>query len=302
MKYDVVILTDSRYENPTHTDWYIDQVLLEDKLVQEALEAKGLKVIRKDWACEKFDWSKASYALFRTTWDYFDRYTDFFRWFEKTQKLLTFINSPEIIYWNLDKHYLKELNSKGVNIPNTLFIEPGENITLEQLFNSKNWDKAIIKPAIGGAARETYLIDSNSLDEYESTFQSLISNEAMLFQEFQKNIQFSGEISLIMIGGKYTHAVLKKAKADDFRVQDDFGGSVEVYTPSQNEIDFAEKALTACPNQPLYARVDLFYDNTDQLSLGELELIEPELWFRNYPKAADELAVVIMEFILSNND
>ena len=29
------------------------------------------------------------------------------------------------------------------------------------------------------------------------------------------------------MNGIYTHAVLKKAKSGDFRVQDDFGGSVE---------------------------------------------------------------------------
>ena len=30
--YDVVILTDHRYENPKKIDWYIQQVLTEDKL------------------------------------------------------------------------------------------------------------------------------------------------------------------------------------------------------------------------------------------------------------------------------
>ena len=29
-----------------------------------------------------------------------------------------------------------------------------------------------------------------------------------------------------MINGQFTHAVLKKAKPGDFRVQDDFGGTV----------------------------------------------------------------------------
>ena len=45
--YDVVILTDHRYVNPKKTDWYTDQVLLEDQLLQTALENKGLKVIKK---------------------------------------------------------------------------------------------------------------------------------------------------------------------------------------------------------------------------------------------------------------
>jgi glutathione synthase/RimK-type ligase-like ATP-grasp enzyme len=301
MKYDIIILTDSRYEKPVKTDWYIDQVLLEDGLVQKALEAKGLKVIRKDWASENFDWTSTQYAIFRTTWDYFDRFDEFFQWFKKTQGVLTFINSPEIIYWNLDKHYLFDLDKKGINIPKTVFIEQGEKRTLKELFTKQAWEKAILKPAIAGAARETYLIESKDAENYEVKLQELISKEAMLFQEFQENIQSHGEMSLMMIAGNYTHAVLKKAKSGDFRVQDDFGGSVEIYTPTKDEISFAEKAINACPHQPLYARVDIFYDNEKQLALGELELIEPELWFRNCPEAANRLAEVVYKFILSNN-
>ena len=55
----------------------------------------------------------------------------------------------------------------------------------------------------------------------------------MLFQEFQHQIQSKGEMSLIMIDGKFTHAVIKKAKAGDFRVQDDFGGTVVDYAPNK---------------------------------------------------------------------
>ena len=40
MIYDIVILTDCRYENPEKTDWYIEQILLEDGLVKSALEKK----------------------------------------------------------------------------------------------------------------------------------------------------------------------------------------------------------------------------------------------------------------------
>jgi glutathione synthase/RimK-type ligase-like ATP-grasp enzyme len=301
MSYDIVILTDSRYENPTESDWYIDQVILEDELVKKALEQKGLKVIKKAWDAPNFDWSKCNYAIFRTTWDYFDRFDDFFKWFTKIQEVLQFINTPEVIYWNLDKHYLKDLQQKQINIPATLFIEKGDKETLGNLFSKASWKKAVLKPAIAGAARETFLISSSNYNQHEIDLQRLISQEAMLFQEFQYRIQEQGEISIIMIGGEYSHAVLKKAKKGDFRVQDDFGGTVEEYKATAQEIDFASKTLAACPHNPLYARVDVFYDNNNTLSLGELELIEPELWFRNHPEAANKLADVVCKFILSNN-
>ena len=122
----------------------------------------------------------------------------------------------------------------------------------------------------------------------------------MLFQEFQYEIQRKGEMSLIMINGQFTHAVLKKAKHGDFRVQDDFGGTVVDYVPNQEEIAFAEKAIAACPKETTYGRVDIFYDNESLLSIGELELIEPELWFRKHHAAADKLADAIFMQIQNN--
>ena len=48
---------------------------------------------------------------------------------------------------------------------------------------------------------------------------------------------------------------------------------------------------------PIYARVDMFTDNDGQLALSELELIEPELWFRNNPDSADKLAIAVKKLI-----
>jgi len=288
--FDIVILTDHRYVNPKKADWYTQQVLDEDSLLQTALENKGLKVCKKDWADKGFDWTTTKYAIFRTTWDYFERFDEFFIWLENTKKKTTFINSSEIINWNIDKHYLQDLAKNKINIAPTLFIEKGDKITLLALFTKAKWNEAVLKPAISGAARHTYRITPSNCSEVEAVFQELIESESMLFQEFLNNITKKGEISLILIGGKYTHAVKKIAKKGDFRVQDDHGGRVEKYTPTKEEIVFAENCLTASPYKPMYVRVDIVYDNNDKPSLSELELIEPELWFRFFPEAAEKLA------------
>ena len=102
--FDIVILTDHRYINPPKRNWYINQVLIEDELLQYQLEKVGLKVTRKDWADKDFDWQKTRYAIFRTTWDYFERFDEFFHWIDITEKKTTFINSSDIIRWNIDKH------------------------------------------------------------------------------------------------------------------------------------------------------------------------------------------------------
>jgi len=102
-----------------------------------------------------------------------------------------------------------------------------------------------------------------------------------------------------MIGGNYTHAVKKTAKKGDFRVQDDHGGTVKEYWPTKDEIIFAENCLKASPFNPMYARVDIVYDNNNTISLSELELIEPELWFRNNPISANLLAEEVINLISS---
>ena len=288
--YDVVILTDHRYENPKKIDWYIQQVLTENKLLKKELELLGLNVIIKDWNSKKFDWSKAEYAIFRSTWDYFDNFKLFSNWLEKNKYEIKFINSLEIIKWNLDKVYLLELEEKGLNIAPTILIKKNQHTTLKKLFEDTGWQEAVLKPTVSGAARHTYRINRNSYNDYEEIFKGLICNEDFLFQEFIKNIISKGELSLIVIGGKYTHAVKKTAKKGDFRVQDDHGGKVEVYYASDKEIEFAEKCINLCLEMPLYARVDIAYDNNNELSLVELELIEPELWFRNNKKSAKLLA------------
>ena len=288
--YDVVILTDHRYENPKKIDWYIQQVLTEDKLLKKELELLGLNVIIKDWKSKKFDWTKAEYGIFRSTWDYFDNFKLFSNWLEKNKYEIKFINSLEIIKWNLDKVYLLELQEKGINIAPTILIKKNQPTTLKKLFEDTGWQEAVLKPTVSGAARHTYRINRNSYNDYEEIFKGLICNEDFLFQEFIKNIISMGELSLIVIGGKYTHAVKKTAKKGDFRVQDDHGGKVEVYYASDKEIEFAEQCINLCLEMPLYARVDIAYDNNNELSLVELELIEPELWFRNNKKSAELLA------------
>ncbi|WP_299104610.1 hypothetical protein [uncultured Tenacibaculum sp.] len=294
-KYDVVILTSKSYLTIKEGDNYIQNVIDEDNYVLQSLEKQGLKVIRLSWDDTNFDWSSTKFILFRTTWDYSERFSEFSKWLEKVSQQAILLNSEAIIRWNLDKHYLLDLQKNGVHICESYFIEKGASKTLEELSTQYNLQEFVVKPCISAGSRHTYKINSENIAAHEAIFSELISQEAMIMQPFQYNIVEKGEVSYMVMNGKFTHAVLKKAKSGDFRVQDDFGGSVHEYTPTQQEITFAEKVVQACFESPIYARVDAFIDNNNQLALAELELVEPELWFRNYPKAADELAHGIKE-------
>ncbi|MCF6296215.1 MAG: hypothetical protein L3J25_11085 [Flavobacteriaceae bacterium] len=290
---DIVILTERRYINNNTSDNYTNNVYKEDQFVQGALNKLGLKTLRLSWDDAFFDWSSTKYILFRSTWDYFNRFKEFSKWLSKVTKQTILLNSEEIIRWNIDKHYLLDLQKQGVHITKTHFIETGTNSTLKELHHSLGWKETVLKPCISGTARHTYKLNENNLEEYEAIFKKLIAKEAMMLQPFQYNIVEKGEISMMVFNGEFTHAVLKKTKQGDFRVQDDFGGSVKVYAPTAEEIIFAENTVKACRELPIYARVDIFTDNDKQIALSELELIEPELWFRYFPQAAKILASAI---------
>ena len=294
---DIVVLTDKRYLKDSSSSVYKHNVYYEDKLVVDALKNVGLKVIRLAWDDENFSWSDTKYILFRTTWDYFDRFQEFSTWLSRVSTQTTLLNSERIIRWNIDKHYLLDLNRKGIHVAKSHFIEQSSSTTLKELYNQLDWNETVLKPCISGAARHTYKLNKSNIIQHENVFKELIAKEAMMLQPFQYNIIKKGEISMIIIDGKFTHAVLKIAKKGDFRVQDDFGGSVYEYTPSNVEIEFAENTVKACIEHPIYARVDVFTDNDGILAVSELELIEPELWFRNNPTAANSLAFAINKLI-----
>ena len=101
----------------------------------------------------------------------------------------------------------------------------------------------------------------------------------------------------MIFGGKFSHAILKKAKKGDFRVQDDFGGTVQIIDPSKEIIQLAERTIKKLKPNPIYARVDVINNNDNQPVIMELELIEPELWFRFKEDSAKKLGVLIKEFL-----
>ena len=296
-KYDAAVLTKKDFFEPKNPDWYAKQAIQEDAYVVKALEKKGLNVIRTYWDNPDFDFSETEVTLFRTIWDYFHRFKEFSKWLNKVKTKTKLINPPELIFQNIDKHYLKELSDKGINIPKTYFTDKGDKRTLAELHKEFDLKESVLKPCISGAGRHTYKLSENNISEYEEIYRKLISEEDMMLQEFQRNIYEKGELAFMIFDGKFSHAVLKKGKKGDFRVQDDFGGKVYAYEATEEEIKFAESVVSAVKPSPVYARVDIIRDNANKPAVGELELIEPELWFRFYPPAADLLADAVIKHL-----
>lgn len=294
---DITILTCKAYYNPQVITPYIQNILDEYHYLKNALEAKGLKVKRTYWDHPTYDWSNTKAVVFRTIWDYFERFDEFWPWLESIKEKTILINPFSLIKWNIDKHYLRDLAQKGIQIVPTHFVDKGNWQGLKEVCEINHWKNIVIKPAISGAAFHTYKILDAEISEKEELFKQLVTERDMLVQEYQETITTLGEASLMVFNGKYTHAILKKAKSGDFRVQDDFGGTVHPYYPSEKEIAFAEKVFAACNPMPAYGRADIIWDALGNIYLSELEIVEPELWVRNNPASANDFAEGIIQFL-----
>lgn len=230
--YDVAVLTESRYLAANEADWYTRQVHAEDGLVMQALERQGLRVTRRDWADPAHGWQDTRSVLFRTTWDYFHRFGEFSPWLDQVSRNARLFNEAALIRWNLDKHYLGDLARAGVNVVPTAYVERGDPRSLAHVVAETGWDELILKPAISGAARHTYRFSADEAAVHECTFGELVEQEAMMLQPFQHQVLEQGETSLMVLDGRVTHAIRKTPKSGDFRVQDDWGGTVHPHEPA----------------------------------------------------------------------
>ena len=297
MSKHVALVNDHRWIDPPNPGAYARNILEEDRILSEALVSSGFEVSRVDWANPEIDWRRFDAIVIRQTWDYFERLDEFRTWIDRVEPLTRVINPVEVMHWNCDKRYLIELADAGVPTVSTIVVERQEPVpSLAGLLERHGFTEAVIKPAVSGAGRETYRIRGKDTSALENDWQRLVAAEAMLLQPFIPAIIEHGEVSLIVIDGEVTHAVRKIAAEGEFRVQDDHGGTVHAYTPGKREAGVARTALAAVPGRVSYARVDLV-DGADGPLVMELELIEPELFFRRHAGAAGRLAAAVARAI-----
>jgi hypothetical protein len=290
-RFDVIVLTaDAHLAEPAQTDWYNRQIHHEEQLLIDGLGANGLRAARRSWSDPDFDWSCTRSAVLRSTWDYFHRLGEFRDWLGRARRATRLINDPALVDWNLDKRYLADLAAAGAAVVPTHYAERGSGDTLAAAMAQHGWGEVVFKPAVSGAARLTHRVSAADCAAMEPLFARCLAAEPMLVQPFLPDVLVDGELSLIVIGDRCTHAVRKRARPGDFRVQDDHGGTVHPHAPGPAEIAFAEEAVARCPAAPAYARVDAVRDPAGRLRVMELELIEPELFLRFHPPAARALA------------
>jgi glutathione synthase/RimK-type ligase-like ATP-grasp enzyme len=260
-----------------------------DGRLAAALRELGATVVAAPWDTIE-PAGAAGVVCLRSTWDYHLRWDEFRDWvgsFEDTGRLW---NPPSTVLWNADKLYLRDLASAGIALPRTRWFEPGERPGVAALLEEWGAARAVLKPRISATAYGTHVISRGA--GIGAADWPALERSGCLLQLFVPEIQSRGEISLVFLDGGFSHAVRKRPVAGDFRVQADFGGSLEPATPSGDTIGFGEAVLAAAARPWLYARVDLVETDGGPV-LMELELIEPDLFLT--PDGATRLAAALIE-------
>lgn len=269
----------------------------ENDLLLTYLQKKGLNIHKEIWSDPAVDWQSYDLAILKAPWDYFDKFKQFNAWLSQLeQQQVRLLNPVQVVRWNSDKHYLHNIEEKGLPIIPSVFIEKGEQPHLQEYFEKLNTDTLIIKPAVSGGAKNTLLLTHDTVEAISPGIQKLLEDEAFMVQPFIREIQTEGEWSFLFFGGEYSHCILKTAASGDFRVQHIHGGSVHAKEALPAMLETARQYIHHFANDCLYARVDgVMVDGIFQLM--ELEVIEPYLYLFTYEKSYENYYQALVRMI-----
>ena len=267
-----------------------------DKLLIPALAKFNITATAMIWDDKNVNWSEFDYLIFRNTWDYFEKESEFNLWLDQIEQLgIKTLNSIDIIKRNKHKFYLREMEKKGIKILPTIFIDKTEFLDIDKTMPS-HWKKAVIKPAFSAGSYQTEVFELKELQKINTDYKIIASEKELLLQEFMPEIQSLGETSFIFFNKKFSHAVNKKPVDGDFRIQVQFGGQYTLTHPNADLIEKAQQIVDTFTGELLYARVDgIIID--DELNLMEVECIEPDLYFNLSEGSLERFVRAIVDLI-----
>ncbi len=246
-----------------------------------------------DWRASMAELARFDLAYLGTPWDYTEAKDEFLvRLAELEAAGVTVCNPVEVIRWNADKFYLKDLAARGaVTIP-TLWPESAGPEDVARAFDHFGCDRVVVKRRVGAGAvgQDSFTRDTPPPAGWR------IDQPAMI-QPFLAAIQQEGELSFIFVGGAFSHALVKQAAAGDYRIQSLYGGREVPLDPSPTDRAAAEAVMAMLPfaEAPLYARIDMVRLDDGALAVIEAELIEPYL----YPEQGPHFGAMLADAMLA---
>lgn len=259
-----------------------------------SLDAEPAVVV---WDDPLLDWATFDVVVLRSTWDYTTRRDEFLAWVAATDAVTRLRNRPDVVRWNSDKIYLRELADLGLPVVPTSFFRPGDRPVLPDLV------PFVVKPTVSAGSRNTarYAIDEQAIGLGHAR-RLLDRGRTIMVQPYVASVDERGETALVFVAGRYSHAVIKEALlVPGERANEDklfAAEKLHAVEPSAAELSVAEAVLDAIPfprDELLYARVDLVLDDDGDPAVLELELVEPSLMLPQAPVGAvDRMARAIV--------
>lgn len=256
----------------------LPQLNEDDRLLQSALGALGIDAAPATWDSAEERWGDYQAVLVRSCWDYHRRLEEFLAWLAALERAGAAVWNPvPLLRWNSHKRYLREVAAHGVPVVPTRWLGRGESVRLAELLAEAGWQDAVVKPAVSASAFGTWRTSPAMAARSQAHLDGLLAAGDVMVQPFVAEVAEPGEWSIVFLGGRFSHAVLKRPAAGEFRVQWEFGGSAVSAVPEAHLVADAERALGTAPAAALYARVD-GVERGGRLVVTELELIEPHLF------------------------
>lgn len=262
----------------------------DDQPLLAALERRGCRARPRLWDDPAVPWASFDAVVLRSTWDYHEHPAAFAGWLDALERSGAPVFNPvPILRWSMRKTYLRELEAAGIAVTPTLWVPAGSPATLREVLDAVEAEAVVVKPTVSASAFETWRVVRPGADDDAARFARLLAERDVMVQPFLATIETDGELSFVFLAGEFSHAVRKRAKPGDFRVQEEHGGTAEREEPGPGLVAEASRALGAAPGPTLYARVDgAVVDGA--LVVTELELVEPMLYFGWDAAAADRMA------------
>ncbi|MEA2558985.1 MAG: hypothetical protein QOH06_489 [Acidobacteriota bacterium] len=261
----------------------------DDKLAEGPMAELGWAVEHVPWR-QSGGWERFEAVVIRSTWDYHKHPEEFLAVLEEIESGSRLTNPLELVRWNAQKTYLRDLEARGLPVVPTVWDR--------SLFAELDADEIVIKPVISASAFHTYRLRRG--DPWSREMEAAFAGREVMIQPFLRSIVEEGEYSLFYFGGDLSHAVLKSPKEADFRVQEEHGGLIRPVEAPASLVEMGQRIVESLPIPPLYARVDLARLDSGSYALMELELIEPSLYFRTDPESPRRFARAFAAWMLSS--
>lgn len=227
-------------------------------------------------------------CVIRATWNYHRALAPFTDWLRATAPRTRLINPLDTVLWNIHKRYLRDFESRRIPIVPTRWADRGSTTDLARTAADQGWSRVVIKPAVSAGSRDTRCFDlASQADDAQQFLDRSAAREDTMIQRYMPSVETGGEVAVICIGGRISHAIEKRPR---------FAGEQEgiAARPLDEPLRrFTQAVLDACPLPSVYARVDVMLNDHGGIVLSELELIEPSLYFGHGPGSAERMVGAI---------